>query len=127
VTSRGDAVKATRQRQMDTLFKDRRWRVMTEVTEERRTAASDGSGERDRVVLDHGEFWVDAPGIFQTPLGHKGRHGFLLTELDPATGADLDPPVRMTFGHDLLLKAQEEYGQIRDLPVKPRPAAPAAA
>jgi len=77
------------------------------------------------ITYDHGEFWVTAPGTFKTPLGNQGRHGFLIREVDPQTGADLDPAVDEAFGHILLTSAVALYKAVRDLPAEQRKEPPA--
>jgi hypothetical protein len=116
---RGAALARSRMERFDAWFKDRRWRVRTEVTEVRE---KDGSS----VVYDHGEFWVRPPEKFRTPFGNEGRHGFLIREVDPATGRDLDPAVDVAFGHILLVSAVQRYGAIRDLPAEQRKIPPPA-
>lgn len=116
-TARSEALRTARQDKFDQWFRFRRWRVAAEITEIREI---DG----DRVVYDHGEFWVDKPGVFQTPLGHKGRHGFVVCEVDAVTGLDLQPLVQAAFGYASLQRAQEEYGAVRDL-TEPRDHPPA--
>jgi hypothetical protein len=116
-TARGAALRQIQQDRFDSWFRDRRWRVRTEL-----------NGLQDRegipVQYDHGEFWVDPAGEFKTPFGHKGRHGFSICEVDPQTGADLEPRVSAAFGHKVLALAAGHYEAIRDLPDKARSTPP---
>jgi hypothetical protein len=116
-SSRSAALSRSRTERFDSWFKDRRWRVLEEM-----------SGQRERdgstVIYDAGEFWVSWPGIFQTPLGHRGRHGFLIREVDPQTGADLEPAVDVAFGFVTLSTAVERYQAVRGLPSEPRKVPP---
>jgi hypothetical protein len=96
--TRSEVAKAARDERMREWFGTRKWRVKTEVT---RTMLG--------IMYDHGEFWVKPPNVFQTPFGHKGRHGLIITEIDPDTGKDLVPAVLAAFGHTALVKAQDLY------------------
>jgi hypothetical protein len=115
---RGDSLRRAREEKRDSFFKGRHWRVRTEVTERRE---SDGTV----IVYDKGEFWVQPPEVFQTPLGHRGRHGFLLRETG-ADGKDLAPANDVAFGFVTLKTASDLYGSVRDLPEEPRKAPPSA-
>lgn len=112
-TGRGAALARSRMERFDTWFRDRRWRVRSEVTEVREQ-------EDSVVIYDQGEFWVRPPEKFRTPFGNEGRHGFLIREIDPATGEDLDPVNDVAFGHILLVSAVSAYGAVRDLPPEQR-------
>jgi hypothetical protein len=114
---RSQAMRQAQQERFDHWFRNRRWRVRDEVS---------GPRERDGLVIryDRGEFWIDRPGIFQTPLGNRGRHGFLLRETGP-DGHDLDPPVDVAFGYATLQTAISRYGAVQGLPDEPRKEPPA--
>ena len=58
-------------------FEGRRWRVMTELSG---IVAAGGI----RVAYDRGAFEIAQPGVYVTPLGNRGRRGYLVVE----TGAD---------------------------------------
>lgn len=90
-------------------FSGRRWRVATEATCVRDTP--DG----DRVTYEQGEFWVSEPAVYQTPLGRRGRHGFILQEVDEA-GSDI-PGSRAAFGATALRRAFDLFGSIINMPV----------
>lgn len=97
---------------LERYFLGRRWRVMTEKTNH---DLKDGPA---RCIIDQGEVWVTG-GSFSTPTGHRGRHGFMVAEVDPVTGADLDPQVRAIFGRSALIKAQSLYSAISgDIPAE---------
>jgi hypothetical protein len=100
--TRSQSLAAARQARFDKWFKDRKWRVATERTGESR----DGDVV---VTYDHGEFLVAEPGEFQTPLGNRGRHGFLIQEVDPATGTDIEGSLA-AFGLATLRNAAREHG-----------------
>ena len=111
--SRSEIARDAREASLRSWFGKRRWRVMSEFSGERRKQLPRKPGAPQQVavlVYDQGEFWITSPhGVFQTALGHKGRHGFLIVELDPGTGKDLEPQVVVSFGHGVLAKAQEMY------------------
>lgn len=109
--TRSEVAKEARDRRLRGWFEKRRWRVMTEMSGERRKNLPCKPGEPQQVAsirYDQGEFWYTSPqGVFQTPFGYKGRHGFLIVELDPETGNDLSPRNVVAFGHAVLAKAQD--------------------
>lgn len=106
---RGEALRQRREARFDSWFRDRRWRVCTEIT-------GDRVSDTGIVRYSGGFFRMDPPGIFQTPLGHKGRAGYLIQEVDP-DGGDRDvPPV--PFGRRTLEHAIEKYGAVSGLPAK---------
>jgi hypothetical protein len=105
--SRSESLRTARAAELASWFRDRRWRVMTEVSGTATLPESECT-----ITYDHGEFWIGNPYLFRTPLGHNGRHGFLLRELDPQTGADTSQISMASFGHDVLVKAQERFGAI---------------
>jgi hypothetical protein len=116
-TTRGDALEAAREAKRAEWFRDRKWRVATELTYQR-VILEDGE-----MVTDQGEFWLTGALRFKTPLGHRGAHGFFVVEVDPVTGEDLVPLVQETFGHEALASAKERFGSIDTLPA-PRRTAP---
>jgi hypothetical protein len=111
--TRSDSLAAARAQRWQQWFGTRHWRVMTEVTE-RRTDRETGSA----VIADHGEVWIEGDAQFQTPLGNKGRHGFLVTEVGP-DGRDLDPAVQVIFGYAALCRARDE-GAVAEVPSQRR-------
>jgi len=88
-------------------FEGRRWRVMTELSG---TVAVGGI----QVAYDRGAFEIDSPGIFITPLGNRGRRGYLVAETGP-DGCDL-PVHAEAFGEATLRRAQRDYGLVTGLP-----------
>jgi hypothetical protein len=86
----------------DELFGTRRWRVAAEWS---------GYVEPDeggRVTFDHGEFTIDAPGAFRSPLStNLGRVGVLLQEVAP-DGSDV-PDSLIPFGQPAVKRAREEF------------------
>jgi hypothetical protein len=115
--TRGEALRAVREAKFDSWFRGRCWRVAEEWTTTRMVGG-------DEVAYDKGEFWVTPPGVFQTPLGHKGRHGFVIREIEPQSGIDKHPAVQAAFGFSTLKMANERYNCIRGLPDEPRKKAP---
>lgn len=104
--SRSGALRRSREQKMKQWFGARHWRVATEV-----------SSETDDVVIAAGEFWTKGGKVFQTPLGHKGRHGYIMQEV--RDGVDV-PGSRVTFGWVTLAKAAEMFpGSIVELPPRP--------
>lgn len=90
-----------RERRMQEWFGSRRWRLCTELTY-----------ERESISVHQGEFWILAGKVFRTPLGNKGTHGYILQEVDPATGADMfleSGPSRASFGWGAISKAAEMF------------------
>jgi len=110
--SGAEALKMSRQQKFNDLFRGRRWRVQTE-----KSGPSVIGGIRVR--YDCGEFWIDPPGVFQTPLGHKGRHGFVLIEVD-ADGRDVVPLRRIALGYAAIRGAAEHFGAIAGELPEPR-------
>lgn len=88
-------------------FGTRRWRVMREVT---------GNVIMGGVKIAYaaGEFQIDQPGVFVTPMGHRGRRGFLLIETDEA-GHDIAGSWQ-AFGEATLRRAAAAYGTVDGLP-----------
>jgi hypothetical protein len=90
-------------------FSGRRWRVLTEVD-----GAKLVSGVT--VIYRQGAFEIPIPGVFVTPIGHRGRHGFLVIETD-GNGNDIAGS-EQAFGEAVLRRASENYGLISGLPEK---------
>jgi len=90
-------------------FEGRRWRVMTELSG---TVAAGSI----RVVYDRGAFEIAPPGVYVTPLGNRGRHGYLVVE----TGLDGSDLMKIgavqVFGEATLRRAQRDYGLVTGLP-----------
>lgn len=88
-------------------FENRRWRVMTETS---------GNVTLGGVNIGYavGEFHIDQPGVFVTPMGHRGRHGFLVIETDDA-GRDI-PGSEQAFGEATLRRASAAFGTVSGLP-----------
>lgn len=76
--SKSAALRTARQQRMADWFERRRWRVADELT-----------FENADLRVESGEFWVLGGQVFRTPFGNKGRHGYILQEIDPRTGADV--------------------------------------
>jgi hypothetical protein len=110
--ARIENMKRAREKQFAEWFETRHWRVAEETNGLR-------TREGITILYDHGEFWVQHPGVFKTPLGHRGKRGFLVKETD-ADGKDLDPASVQAFGHLTLKTAGEKYGTIHGLPAEPR-------
>jgi hypothetical protein len=89
-STRGEALLATRNKKMAELFKGRKYRVA------------------QKVDLPQGQ-------VFVTPFGHKGRHGYVLIEVqaDNAT-QDASPEFRFVIGETVIKVAHEEYEALRD-------------
>lgn len=106
------ALREARERKFREWFEGRRWRIADEMSGERPVTIQ---GMTTTMTFSAGQFTVPAPGKFHTPLGHAGRTGFLIIEID-AQGQDITGddgyPVTATFGATALAKAQEVYGQI---------------
>lgn len=115
-----------RQQKFDAWFKDRRWRVAEEFSGEREAPDPIRSGGPVliKITYFHGQFWIDPPGRFHTPLGHAGSTGFVVAEVD---AAGQDTGVKAAFGLTALKRAQERYGLITGLPegIRTRPKADA--
>lgn len=107
----------SRDAKFDLWFRDRHWRVMTEESGDRTWDGEDADGNQVTLVVhyDSGHFVIDQPGVFQTPLGHKGRAGFIIRETD-AEGADLPGNITAAFGRAALERAIERYGAVTGLP-----------
>jgi hypothetical protein len=105
-----DVLRQAREDKFDAWFKDRRWRVAEEMTGTRTFQGA-------TITYDSGEFWVDPPAKFLTPLGHPGRHGFVIVEVAP-DGSDLE--AKAAFGDTALKVAAERYGAIINLPERRR-------
>ena len=89
-----------------TWFEGRRWRVMDELSG---TVAVGGI----QVAYDRGAFEIAQPGVYVTPLGNRGRRGYLVIE----TGADgCEALLAVAFGEATLRRAQRDYGLISGLP-----------
>ncbi len=89
-------------------FRGRYWRVCHEIT---------GNREKDGFVVSYfrGHFQVKAPAVFQTPLGHKGRSGYLIQEINSA-GSDLPGTQPHPFGRKALEHAISLYHSVTGLP-----------
>jgi hypothetical protein len=94
----------------DDTFKNRHWRVCTEVNGE---LESEGG---NKVTYVNGRFTVDPPAGFSV--------GYLIQETDEG-GADLPDSKRMAVGLDSLRRAAEEYGSITGLPSEDESGEPA--
>jgi hypothetical protein len=91
--------------QWEDLFDSRKWRVAEEVTA---TATVDGI----RVILTRGEFEIDPPGAFRSPLStNLGRRGVVLQETGPDGSADI-PGSRVAIGLHALRRARSAYGAV---------------
>jgi len=89
-------------------FSGRHWRVCEEITGNRTI-------EGKKVSYYRGFFRVEPPGVFQTPLGHKGRKGYLIREID-AQGKDLPGTEPVPFGRMVLERAAEDFSAVTGLP-----------
>jgi hypothetical protein len=115
------ALKEARDTKFRFWFENRRWRIADEVTGERTVHLDPGTylGTRhpdglDLVVTyDHGHFKIPAPGKFHTPLGHAGRSGIIVAEIDTM---GQDTGIMAAFGPTALRQAHEKYGLIVGLP-----------
>jgi hypothetical protein len=121
IRSRSSSLRTARALRMSQWFAGRRWRILTEVSGTIRLPDNGKS-----ITYDCGEFWIEEPASFQTPLGHVGRQGFTVREVDPADGTDLEPICLASFGHTTLVKARDEYDAIQGELPSPRRKAPAA-
>jgi hypothetical protein len=92
-------------------FEKRRWRVMAEKTG---TVTIAGV----KYAYDRGAFEISPPGVFVTPLGHRGRKGILIIETGE-DGADI-PGSEVAFGETALRRAQRAHGTISGLPEEQR-------
>lgn len=88
-------------------FEGRRWRVMTEL---------DGTVTVGGVRFTYckGAFEIEPPGVFVTPFGSRGRHGFVIIETGE-DGRDI-PGTGTSFGGAVLHRANEAYHTISGLP-----------
>ena len=120
IRSRSDSLRAARAFRMGEWFAGRKWRIVTEISGTIKLPESEKS-----ITYDHGEFWIEAPASFQTPLGHIGRQGFTVREVDPADGTDLEPITLASFGYTTLVKARDQYDAIQGELPAPRRKAPA--
>lgn len=98
--TRSEAATKARDARLAKWFEVRRWRVRIEDSATRKVGKTE-------VTYAQGEFWITGDHVFQTPFGYKGRHGFIIQEIDPVAGADIGDPV--CFGHAVLDKAQGLY------------------
>jgi hypothetical protein len=84
--TRGQSLLDTRNKKMAALFKDRHYKISKEVH------------------LEPGQ-------VFKTEFGHKGRHGFVLLEVD-AQGNPATPEFKHIVGASVLKVAHEDYEAI---------------
>ena len=89
-------------------FEGRLWRVMTELSG---TAEPQGGIQ---ITYDRGAFEISLPGVFVTPLGNRGRRGYLVIE-HSSLGID-KPGTEAAFGEATLRRAQRDYGLVSGLP-----------
>jgi hypothetical protein len=94
-------------------FGTRRWRVCSELT-----------FETDDLDVRAGEFWVKGGKVFRTPFGNKGTHGYILQEVNPATGEDVwdkekKVPSRASFGWVTINSAAEMFPGSIEVPPRP--------
>lgn len=111
-SSRSTALRAAREQRMAEWFGSRRWRLCTELTYE----ATD-------ISVKQGEFWILNGKLFRTPFGNKGKHGYILQEVNPSTEADIwrgDEPSRASFGWITLKSASDMFPR-SIVAVPPRP------
>lgn len=103
--ARSSNIRAAKQAKFEYWFQGRRWRIMTEL-----------SGNGPEGSCEKGEFRLNPPAKFTTPLGNTGRHGFIIQEIG-TDGKDLSTrPV--AFGLQVLRLAHERYGSVVNLPPK---------
>jgi hypothetical protein len=107
---RAETLARSRAEKFDSWFATRRWRVCAEVS---------GLRERDghKVLYHRGFFKIEPPGVFQTPLGHKGRTGYLVQEVD-GEGHDKEGTSPVAFGRRTLEHAINSYAAVTGLPEK---------
>jgi len=84
--TRGQSLLDTRNRKMGELFSGKHYKIQKEVH------------------LEQGQ-------VFKTPFGHKGRHGFVLVEVDES-GSQVEPKNTFIVGASVLKFAHEEYQAI---------------
>jgi hypothetical protein len=110
--SRSTALHAARDARMAYWFCKRRWRVRTEL-----------NYETDDATVRNGEFWIHNGKVFKTPFGNKGTHGYILQEVDPATGNDVwngKEPSQVSFGWVTIKSAADMFpGSIVEVPPRP--------
>jgi hypothetical protein len=110
---RSVALRAAREQRMVEWFRDRHWRVCTELMYE--TAD---------ISVKQGEFWILGGKVFRTPFGNKGTHGYILQEVERGTGADIwrgTEPSRASFGWITISHAAEMFPGSIAGEVPPRP------
>jgi hypothetical protein len=90
-----------------TWFSGRHWRVMHEVS-------GTVTLGQVRIAYANGEFEIAPPGVFVTPLGNRGRRGYLVIETGE-DGADV-PGSAVAFGEAALRRAQQAHGTVSGLP-----------
>lgn len=106
-SSRGDALRRSREQKMSAWFGGRRWRLAKET-----------SLENDDVLIREGEFWTKDGKVFRTPFGHKGQHGYILQEI--TQDGEVIPGSRATFGWITLANASEMFpGSVAEVPPRP--------
>lgn len=121
LSQRGQRLREAREAKMAEWFQHRRWRVCTELT-----------SESEDLVVRGGEFWVRNGKVFRSPFGNKGTHGYILQEIDVASGLDRwravpssqggneAEPVRAPFGWVTINHASEMFpGSIVQVPPRP--------
>jgi hypothetical protein len=111
------ALAEARERKFKEWFEGRRWRIADDWTGERPAIVDAGNGTDMTLLLrfNHGRFLIPPPGRFHTPLGHGGRQGVIIIELDEL-GQDKVPERAVPFGITTLKSAQKAYGLIVGLP-----------
>ena len=67
-----------------------------------------------RIAYSKGVFDISPPGVFITPFGTRGRHGFVVIEVDD-DGKDI-PGSGSAFGEAVLRRANAAYDTITGLP-----------
>src|SRR6266849_3979192 len=100
---RGAALQAALEKRMTAWFGSRRWLVCSEL-----------SYMIDDVTVKRGEFLILNDKVFRTPFGNKGKHGYILQEVEPDTGADVwhgNEPSRASFGWVIIRNAKDKFPQ----------------
>jgi hypothetical protein len=87
-------------------FEGRRWRVMDELS-------GTVTVGQVRIAYASGEFEIAPPGVFVTPLGHRGRRGIAIIETGE-DGRDI-PGTSVAFGEATLRRASSAYGTVSGL------------
>lgn len=105
---RATILREAREAKFDAWFKGRHWRVCSEISGERT-----GEGGA-KITYDRGWFTIAPPHTFKTPLGHRGRAGILIQEVD-AEGHDLPGTTPASFGEQVLKRAAKVYGSVTGL------------